>query len=134
MKKLLLIIALLVGMAFTAGAEALKYKSTDIAVRTTDDNGNWGEWSDWEDCSVLVVINTDNDVISIYSSEPQEFDVYDAGEGFVKDAKDGQTWTLKCVDADGLRCEIRLRVQSNGQTQLYVDYSNLSVVYNIESR
>ncbi len=134
MKKILLIFALIIGCAFAANADVFKYKSTAISMRTLNDNGRWSNWSDWEDCSVLVVINIDKDQINIYSAEPQEFDIYEAGDGFERDAGNGETWTLKCVDADGLRCEVRIRVQDDGQCQLYVDYSDLSYVYNIEAK
>ncbi len=134
MKKLIVILALILGCALASHADVYKYKTSSIALRSVNSYGNWTDWSDWEDCSVLVVINTDKDLITIYSAERQEFDVYDGGNGFVRDAGGGQTWTLRCVDVDGVRCEVRIRIQSDGQYQLYIDYSNLSYVYNIEPR
>ncbi|MCQ2287952.1 MAG: hypothetical protein MJZ74_02535 [Muribaculaceae bacterium] len=134
MKKIIFVLLLLVCSVMVSHAEVYKYKTSSIALRTTDNYGNWGEWSDWEDCNVLVVWNTEKSVINIYSATPQEFDVYEAGDKFKSDASGGKTWSLKCVDADGVRCTIRLRVQSDGQSQLYVDYSNISYVYTIEPR
>ena len=46
----------------------------------------------------------------------------------------GTTISYSCVDDDGLRCGIRLRVQSDGSLQLYVDYNDAMWVYGIRKR
>ncbi len=71
--------------------------------------------------------------MNIYSSSPQEYDIYDYGER-VNESDGGITFTLKCIDKDGLRCSIRQREQPNGQMQLYIDYADVIVVYNIQMK
>lgn len=130
MKKLLtlLIVFTLCGNAFAD--EILKMRATSFAIKSTDDYGYWSDWSDWEDCSVLVVINVTNDRVNIYSGTPQVYDIYDYGEEEYDD--NGTTTTFNCIDDEGLQCDMRIRIQNDGQVQLYIDYSDIMWVYNVE--
>lgn len=129
MKKALLIIFLLL-VTFGASAEVYKYKTTEFAYRTLNSRGYWNDWSSWEESSMLIVINTNADKVDIYSQTPQHYDIIEYG-GKESDGQGGKMFTLSCVDADGSRCNIRTRIQKDGQMQLYVDYSDASWVYNI---
>lgn len=134
MKKFLLALcALLFCVGFEAEAQVYRFKATDFAYRVCDDDGYWSEWTDWEDCNLLVVVNVDREQIDIYSSEPQSFIFYEVGDE-TEDSDGGTQVEFRCVDADGLRCTIRRRVQSDGQLQIYIDYSDISYVYCIEER
>lgn len=133
MKKLLFLCSFLMMCGMTVANDVLKWQATELAYKTTDNWGNWSDWSDWEDVSILVVINTATDRVNIYSSEPQEYDIYDYEEE-EKDYEGGTSVTFHCVDANGVRCDMRIRVQADGQVQLYIDYSNIMFVYNVQSR
>lgn len=130
MKKFLTLSAAILCSLVVCSAEVLKLQATSFAYKSQNDYGYWSDWSDWERSSCLIVINGDNDRIDIYSSVPQEYDIYDY-EGESSDLEGGTQYTFKCVDDDGLRCSVRFRIQSNGDAQLYVDYSNAIWVYNV---
>ena len=82
--------------------------------------------------SMLVVINADRDVITVYSQDPQEYDIIDY-EGEERDIN-GKSIRYLCVNEDGLRCNIRLRKQDDGSIQLYVDFSDAMWVYSLTER
>ena len=130
MKKLFLLICLLATVT-VAQAEVIKLQATSYAYKYQ--NGYWTDWTDWEYTTVLIVVNTDNNRINIYSNTPQEYDIYDYGRTHYDD-DGGETTTLKCIDADGLRCEVRIRVERNGNRQLYIDYNDAMWVYNIVNK
>lgn len=130
MKKYLILLLLSL-FAYASFADTYKYRATNYAYKYKKDNGYWTNWSEWERSSLLIVISSDNDKIDIYSEKPQEYDIYDYGEGWKSDGQGGQTLTMKCVNDDGLRCEVRLRQQSDGQWQLYVDFNDMMWVYSI---
>ncbi len=133
MKRLFLILFAVLGSAWGLSAQTHKYYSTEFAYMSQDEAGNWSDWSDWEPSRCLITISMDRDVINIYSETPQEFDVYEY-VGEQTDDEGGTSVEFKCVDADGLRCHIRLRRQEDDVLQLYVDYSNLMYVYCLEER
>ena len=111
----------------------IKLQATSYAYKSTDEYGRWSDWSNWNDCSILVVVNTSNDRVNIYSNTPQEYDIYNYGEEeYDKDG--GTTTTFNCIDDNGVRCDMRIRIQSDGQAQMYIDYSNFMIVYNVQPK
>lgn len=129
MKKIFLFFALLVSIG-TLKAQTYKYYTDSFAYKLYQNN-RWTDWSDWEDSHMLVVLNLDRNVIHIYSEEVQEYDIYNYGNEFENDYDGGQTLTLDCVNEDGLRCQVRLRIQSDGSKQLYVDFRDMMWVYGL---
>lgn len=114
-------------------AQTYKLQTYNFAFRSKNSYGVWSDWSKWESSDMLVVINQDKDRITIYSRKVQEYDIYDY-EGEEDDRYGGTTISYRCVDDDGLRCGIRLRVQGDGSLQLYVDYNDAMWVYGIRKR
>ena len=134
MKKLsLIILSILCASLLESAAQNYKYMSTDFSIKILQDNGYWSDWSDWAESHCLININLDREEINIYSEEPQEFTIYGMEET-ERDSDGGEQLKFKCIDVDGLRCSVRLRVQSDGQMQLYVDYSDVMYVYCIEDK
>ena len=129
MKKLLLLFSFLMLFGVTYADEVIKMQATSYSYQSADNKGNWSGWSDWYDCNVLVVIK--NDRVNIYSNTPQEYDIYDSQEA-VSDGEGGSSMTFKCVDNDGNRCDIRIRISATERVQLYVDYSDFMFVYNVQ--
>lgn len=133
MKKTLLLAALMLCLGFVAKADVIKCTATAFSIKTYDENrGRWSDWSKWEDCHMLVVL--DDEKVTIYSQEMQEYDIYATESEDEKDRDGGITDEFRCVDQDGTRCSMRLRRQKSGAVQLYIDYRNVIWVYNLESR
>lgn len=79
--------------------------------------------------SVKIEFNLPNDVIVIHSPVVQAFGIYDT---FTPPYDSGGTQVgFVAVDAEGVRCHIRLRIENNGNSQIYIEYSNLLYVYNV---
>lgn len=131
-KVLVLTLVFVLGFIADATAQTYKYYSTDFAYKTKKSNGYWTEWTDWEECRCLVSVSFDRDVINIYSEEPQEFDIYDE-EGESED-ENGSSYTLRCIDKNGLRCCVRFRMQNDGILQLYVEYNDIIYVYCLKKK
>ena len=125
MKKFFALTLLLFASVFAshAYAEVFKLRAYSASMRSTDRYGNWS------DCNILVVIGEDSRV-KIYSKETQEYDIISSEEE-VSDHQGGTVTEYHCIDKDGLRCSLRLRVEKNDNIQLYVDYNDISLVYNV---
>lgn len=133
MKKLFILLSLL-AINFSICAEVTKFTAYEFSYKTHDEYSNyWTDWSRWEKCNILVVVNFDANRINIYSSTPQEFDIIQYYDIYTDN--DGDT-VLKheCVDADGVRCTVRIIIRQDGTKQLYCDYSNVMYVYNMYNK
>ena len=130
MKKIMMVFAFLLTV-MSMDAQTYKFKTTAFAYKTLGHYG-WSRWTDWEQSSMLVVINADRDVITVYSQDPQEYDIIDY-QGEERDSN-GKSIRYLCVNEDGLRCNIRLRKQYDGSIQLYVDFNDVMWVYSLTER
>ncbi len=131
-RSIFLTLAFLFGVVLIANAQTLKYYSTDFCYKAKDKYGNWSKWTDWESSNCLISMSFDRRVINIYSNTIQEFDIYD--EMGQSSDDNGKSYTLCCIDKDGLRCRVRLRLQNDGVLQMYVEYNDVIYAYCIEER
>lgn len=109
-------------------AQTQWYKATEFAVRVVD-NGRWTDWSDWASVNIKIKFDIDNDIIIIYSNETQIYKIlesvdppYDPGGVSIK---------FRVIDQDYDKGSLRLRVQNNGTSQIYIDFADVSWVYNV---
>ena len=130
-KNLLLIFFLITTLSFS---QTYKDRAIEFAYKNEDNYGNWTDWSEWNECNIIIVSNLEKMTFTIYSKETQEFDIVD----FLpkKYDKDGfEIFEMVCIDKNGVKCHIRQRFlnkNSSPRSQLYVDYSNIIYVYNLE--
>lgn len=128
MKHLLLIFTLSTLPLLSFSQDVIKFRTSSLSTKTTDNYGNWKSWSAWEDVSVLVVLKDDR--VTIYSSSTQEYDITEYNGESTDD--DGDTvMKIKCVDQDGDMCTLGLIFGEDDAIQLYVDFSNIMWVYNM---
>lgn len=118
-------------LASTAAAQIQYYKTTAYAEARVY-NGRY-VWGDWQKSDMVLVINTDTDVIKIYSPTTQTYIVYGTannGDAYT-DSSGGRNVKFYVIDQDGDKGEIRLRIEKNGNSQIYVDFNNIAWVYNV---
>lgn len=111
-----------------ANAQVQYYRSTAYAQANVY-NGRY-VWSDWQSSNMTITINLNTDMITIYSPRTQIYRVVSAGDAY-NDSNGGRQVSFKVIDQDGDRGTIRLRIESNGNSQIYVDFSNVAWVYNV---
>lgn len=129
MKKILLFLVAVVMMAVSASAEVINVDARSFSYKYKMDSGKWTAWSDWERSTVSIEIDTDESKIVIYSKEPQRFEIVESER---TEDKKSETLVCQCVDVDGKRCNVRLRITKDERCQLYVDYSDLVYVYTLD--
>lgn len=134
MKKLTLSIILVLLSAFGFAQSIYKFRSTDLAYQYYDSYyGSWSSWSDWQSTSVLIVIDLYKERITIYSSELQQYDIYENYDERI-DSDGDYVNEFRAIDQDGIRCGIRFITNDNtSRSQIYIDYSDMRWVYNVYS-
>jgi hypothetical protein len=126
-----LLFIILFAVSTSAIGQVYKLRTTEFASKYQINNYRWSEWTEWKDASILIVINLKKERITIYSKETQIYDIIE-DEGQKTDSEGNKTYSLFCVNADGVTCRVRLRAPAkNGRMQLYVDFKDMMWVYNV---
>lgn len=107
------------------------YKTTAFASQTYNYyTQSWNDWTPWQDSNMNIKFDLSNDIIVIYSPQIQVYSVFNVGNAYT-DTSGGQQVKFNARDGDGDRVDIRLRIEKNGNSQIYVDYANMRWVYNV---
>lgn len=109
-------------------AQTQWYRATEFAIRAVN-NGRWTSWSDWKSVNINVKFDLSNDIIVIYSNETQIYKVLEQVSS-PYDSKGTQV-KFRVIDQDYDVGYLRLRIENNGNSQIYIDFSDISWVYNV---
>lgn len=129
MKKLLVFIMIFV-CALGVSAQTQWYKGYQYSQRYVNTYGNWTSWSDWSTCNIPIKFDLNSDVITIYSKKTQIYKVYKS-DSYVD--SDGETVVrFYFIDQDLDYGHMRLMIRSNGNSQIYIDFKDISWCYNVK--
>jgi hypothetical protein len=133
MTKIKLYIVLLflgVGLQQTY-SQNYKFKTSGVSVLEKNERGKWGKWSDLQLVNILVSLDTKKSRIVIYSEVIQLFEIiqYQATEENDTDV----VYSFACKDNNGDDCTLSIitRKQQDNRKQLYINYGNRIILYNI---
>lgn len=133
MKKILSIIFVTMAMLFcvenTVSAQTYYYKTKQFAIKYKSTYG-WGEWSDWKPSDMKMKIDFDDDIIVIYSQATQVYRVLE-DMGSYTDESGGKQQKFWVIDQDEDYGYVRLRIEKNGNSQIYIDFNDVMWVYNV---
>lgn len=121
---------LLLVSVFTLSAEEQWYNSQSYAYKYKTNYGSWSSWSDWQTCNLNIKFDLNSDWIIIYSNKTQYYKVIQF-RGQRTELDGSQQAYFIANDANGGRVQIRLRMETNGNSQIYVEYSDAMWVYNV---
>lgn len=128
MKKILTLLLMIFCFTISSNAQVLLFRATAFACAKIY-NGKY-HWSDWEKSNVKIGIDLDNDGIVIDSPKRQIYVVYKTGNSWY-DNQGGKQVKFYVMDQDYDKGSIRLRIDKDGTSQIYVDFSNVAWVYNV---
>lgn len=134
MKKILMTLMLIIGMSFVLPQESFgqvyTYRTTGYAYKQVNSYGNWSDWSSWQDSNMSMVINFNTDVVTIYSPTTQRYRITQFIRNFT-DSSGGKQVEFAFIDQDGDKGHMRLRIETNGNSQVYIEFTNIMWVYNV---
>lgn len=126
MKKILLMMVMLFSISLVTSAQTYYYRTTSFAIKEKP----YGNWSDWEASNILITINYNTDIVRIYSPKTQVYKITQWIRNYI-DENGGRQVEFKFIDQDGDRGHMRLRIERNGNSQLYVEFADIMWVYNL---
>jgi hypothetical protein len=121
---------LVLGLQHSYG-QNYKFKTSSFSVLEKNEKGKWGNWSDLNLVNILVTLDTNKNRIVVYSKIIQLFEIvdYQATEENDTDI----VYSFSCKDNEGVNCTLSIitRKKQDNRKQLYINYDNRIVVYNI---
>lgn len=131
MKKILLTMVLMLSMFMTSFAQNyITFTGTSYAIANVNQITGRYTWSEWQRCTVRIIFDLQNDIIYIQSNAPQKYVVISSGNDYT-DSDGGSQVKYQVIDQDGDRGTLRLRMERNGNSQIYVDFNNVAWCYNV---
>lgn len=123
MKRLISVILFFFSMCCYAGDSIRYYAATSFSYKKVVN----GEWTD---SGMIITLNMTKDVIEILSPKAQIYNITEYNDFYI-DKDGGRTAKFSFVDQEGYKGVIRLRIEKDGNSQMYVEYANIMWVYNL---
>jgi hypothetical protein len=128
----LYIVLLFIGIGLQQGyGQVYKFKTSGFSVLEKNERGKWGNWSELKLVNVLVSLDTNKNRIVVYSQSIQLFEIieYQSTEENDTDI----VYSFTCKDNNGVDCTLSIITRKNqdNRKQLYINYDNRIIVYNI---
>ncbi|MBE8723778.1 hypothetical protein [Flavobacterium hungaricum] len=126
------IILLFIGFGYqNVQGQSYRFKTSGFSVLEKNERGKWGEWSALDLVNLSVVLDTDKHRIVVYSQELQLFNILNYIEREENDTD--IVYSFVCKDNDGRECKLSIitRKKQDYRKQLYINYDDHIIVYNI---
>lgn len=135
MSKIKIIILLLfITLGFHQSySQTYKFTTTGLSVLEKNAKGNWGKWSDLKLVNILVSLDTNKNRIAVYSEIIQLFEIIDYIP--LEENETDSIYTFTCKDNNGEDCTLSIitRKKQDNRKQLYINYEDRIIVYNISN-
>ena len=128
MKKLILVILMVFAMSTTTNAQYHVYQAKYFAMKTLTSNGYWTEWSNWKKSNARIVVDFKSEIVYINTEKKQKYIVIDDVKKYV-DSSGGKQSEYLVIDQSDDIGKLRIRLERNGNQQLYVEFNDVIWVY-----
>ena len=125
------ILMTLVMMLFTSSVNAHTNDNVQYykAYQYTQKMSYQSEFDAWSKVEIPIVFNLTTDQIIIYSQRKQTYYIYKYEKYISNEGR--QAVRFYFIDQDSDRGSCRLVIRADGTSQIYIDFSNISWVYNV---
>jgi hypothetical protein len=114
-----------------SSAQVYKFSTSGFSVLEKNEKGKWGNWSDLELSKMMVSLDTNKNRIVIYSQIIQLFEILEYHP--ISENESDTVYSFSCKDNDGVDCTVSIiiRKKQDNRKQLYINYGDQIIVYNI---
>jgi hypothetical protein len=131
-KIILVLFFLMMGLQ-KSHSQTYKFITSGLSVMEKDQKGKWGKWSDLNLVTILVSLDTDKSRIIVNSEIIQLFEIIEYQP--LEESETDSVYTFTCKDNNGDDCTLSIITRKNqdNRKQLYINYDNRIIVYNISN-
>ena len=112
-------------------AQTYKFKTIGFSVVEKNEKGKWGKWSELNPVSILVTLDTKKSRIVVYSQIIQLFEIVEYIP--IEENNTDLVYSFTTKDNEGVDCTVSIitRKKQGNRKQLYINYGNRIIMYNI---
>lgn len=126
-----LVMLLLLFVSLPATAQVIKFRTAAYAENKYNYyTQKWSGWSDWEKSNMLLTIDLQNDLVTIYSPVTQVYRIYKAEESYY-DSDGDFNLPFKFIDQDGDKGTLKLLQRTSGSFEIYIEFLNVRWCYRV---
>lgn len=131
--KIIIVLTFLCVGLHKSYSQTYNFKTSGFSVLEKDQKGKWGKWSDLDLVNILVKLDTDKSRIVVYSEAIQVFEIIDYHS--IEENESDCVYSFTCKDNNGDDCTLSIitRKKQGNRKQLYINYDNRIIVYNISN-
>ena len=131
LKNIILIVVLFFGLQ--SFSQLYRFKTSSVSISSKLASGKWDKWSKDKEAKLVISLDSQKDRIIIYSEILQLFDIIEYIDEVV--SLTDNTVSFVCKSNDGENCTISIitRKNQNNRMQLYINFDDLILNYNIEN-
>ena len=131
--KIIIVLAFFTMGLHQSFGQTYRFKTSGLSVMQKDQKGKWGKWSDLDLVNLLVALDTDKSRIIVYSEVIQLFEIIDYIP--LEENETDSIYSFTCKDNNGDDCTLSIitRKKQDNRKQLYINYDNRIIVYNISN-
>ncbi|RTY71146.1 hypothetical protein EKM05_13730 [Flavobacterium sp. GSP27] len=113
----------------TSYGQSYTFKTSGFSVLEKKEKGD--KWSDLQLVNLRVTLDTDKNRIVVYSQIIQLFEIIEYQP--IEENETDIVYSFTCKDNEGVDCTVSIitRKKQNNRKQLYINYDNRIIVYNI---
>ena len=112
-------------------AQVYEFRTKSLSVLEKNKKNQWGQWSDFKKAELMIELNGDKNRIIIHSEQLQLYTIISYGEKV--ETETDKTMPFMCEDNNGAPCMILIvtRKKEDNRKQIYVNFQDLKMVYNV---
>ena len=129
-KRYIILLFLILGVQHSYG-QNYKFKTSGFSVLEKNEKGKWGKWFDLNLVNILISLDTNKSRIVVYSQIIQLFEIVEYQP--IEENETDTVYTFTCKDNEGVDCTVSIitRKKQENRKQLYINYGNRIILYNI---
>ena len=131
--KIILVLFFVIMGLQKSHSQTYKFITSGLSVLEKDQKGKWGKWSDLKLVTILVTLDTDKSRIVVNSGIIQLFEIIEYQP--LEESETDSVYTFTCKDNNGDDCTLSIITRKNqdNRKQLYINYDDRIIVYNISN-
>ena len=112
-------------------SQTYKFKTSGFSVLEKNEKGKWKQWTDLNLVNILVTLDTNKSRIVVYSQIIQLFEIVEYQP--IEENDSDIVYSFTCKDNEGVDCTVSIvtRKKQDNRKQLYINYGNRIILYNI---